>query len=91
MQKKQTELEFLCRQPDAAKKIQGIAASILRKNFRFVRQLEEMENRYKKLVERMTHVQDQLDALKIRLDRDTYCTQCKVVSPNPPKTNEKII
>lgn len=38
----------------------------------------------------MSHVHEQLDALKIRLDRDTYSTRYKVVSPNPPKTTASL-
>lgn len=90
LQKKQTELETLCRQPDAAKKIDEIAIGILRKNLRFVRQLEELEIRDKQLIERITHAADQLDAVKIRLDRDSYYTRYKVISPNPPKTNDSL-
>ena len=77
-QKKQLE-EFLqtLKKPEESKS----------KNLRFVRQLEEMENRDKELRERMSHAEKQLDSLKIRLDRDTYYTRYKVVSPNPPKTN----
>ena len=90
LQNKQNELDSLCSQADAVKKIDEITVGILRKNYRFVRQLEEMESRDKSLTERMSHVHEQLDALKIRLDRDTYSTRYKVVSPNPPKTTASL-
>ena len=90
LQKKQTELESLCSQPDAVKKIEEIAVGILRKNLRFVRQLEEMETCDKKLFEQMSHAEKQLDAVKIRLDRDTYSTRYKVVTANAAKTNDSL-
>ena len=90
LQKKQTKLESLCSQPDAVKKIQEIAIGILRKNSRFVRQMEAMESRDIQLKERMTHAAEQLDALKIRLDRDTSSTRYKVVTANAPKTNDSL-
>lgn len=90
LQKKQNELENLCCQPDAVKKIEEITIEILRKNLSFVRRFEQIDSRDKELTERMSHAREQLDALKIRLDFDKLNTRYKVVSPNPPKTNETI-
>ena len=39
----------------------------------------------------MRHAQDQLDALKIRLDRDSYYTRYKVVSPNDSATKDSVV
>ena len=78
LQKKQDELDSLCQKPDAAKKIQQIATGILRKNLRFVRQLEEVENRDKKIILRMNHSQDQMNALKNRLACDKVNTRYRV-------------
>ncbi len=47
LQNKQAELDSLCHQPDAAKKINKIAIGILRKNYKFVRQLKEIETALK--------------------------------------------
>ena len=80
LEQKQTELESLCRKSDAVKKIKEIAAGILRKNYKFVRRLEETENQAKKLAQRMNHAKKQLDALKIRLERDKPNTRYKVNS-----------
>lgn len=44
LEEKQTELDNLCQKPDSVKKIEVIASGILRKNYKFVRQLEEMKN-----------------------------------------------
>lgn len=69
------------------KKIEVIASGILRKNYRFVRQLEEMETRVKNLTQRMNHAKEQLDALKIRLDLDKLNTCYKVISSDNASTN----
>lgn len=52
--------------------------------------MEAMESRDIQLKERMTHAAEQLDALKIRLDRDTSSTRYKVVTANAPKTNDSL-
>ena len=78
LQNKQTELETLCRQPDSTKKIEEIATGILRKNLKFVRQLEEVEKREKEIILRMNHAKKQLDALKIQLTLDKPNTCYKV-------------
>ena len=91
LQNKQSELESLCQSHEAKKKTKEIAAGILRKNLRFVHQLEEMESRDKELRERISHAEKQLDALKIRLDRDTYYTRYKVITPENHPTNTSAI
>ena len=80
IEQKQTELESLYQKPDALKKIELIAAGILRKNYKFVRRLEEIETRVKNLAQRMNHTKEQLDALKIRLTLDKSNTFYKVNS-----------
>lgn len=70
-------------------KIDEIAVGILRKNLKIVRQLEKMESRDIQLKERINHAKEQLDVVKIHLDRDSYSTRYKVVSQNLSKTNEK--
>ena len=44
LQNRQLELENFCAQPDSLKKIQLIAAGIIRKNYKFVRSFEEVES-----------------------------------------------
>ena len=78
LQNKQTELEILCRQPDAAKKIDEIATGILRKNLRFVRQLEEVDKRDKEILLRLNHAQDQMRALEEQVARDKINTRYRV-------------
>jgi len=78
LQNKQAELETLCRQPNAAKKIEKIATSILRKNLRFVRQLEEVDKRDKEIILRLNHTKDQMNALEERVARDKINTHYRV-------------
>ena len=78
IEQKQAELESFCQKPDSLKKIELIAAGILRKNYKFVRRLEEMETRVKNLVQRMNHAKEQLNALKIQLTLDKPNTCYKV-------------
>ena len=60
------------------KKIDEIATGILRKNLRFVRQLEEVENRDKEILLRINHTQDQMKALEERIARDKVNTRYRV-------------
>ena len=78
LQNKQAELEALCYQPDVAKKIDEIATGILRKNLRFVRQLEKVENRDKEILLRINHTQDQMKALENRIALDKVNTRYRV-------------
>lgn len=78
LQNKQAELETLCRQPDAKKKIDEISMGILRKNFKFVRQLEEIESRFKQVIQRLNHAEEQMKALKARIARDKVNTRYRV-------------
>ncbi len=66
LQNRQIELENFCSQPDSLKKIQLIATGILRKNYKFVRQFEEVESNLKNLSQRIRHTKKQLDTLKIQ-------------------------
>ena len=78
LQNKQTELENLCRQNEATKKIEEIATGIIRKNYKFVRQLEEVENRAKELFESMNHTKEQMNALEERVTLDKINTRYRV-------------
>ena len=88
LQNKQSELETLCRQPDAAKKIEEIATGILRKNLIFVRQLEEIETRDKEIILRLNHAQDQIKALEERVARDKVSTRYRVTVSNKLTKNQ---
>ena len=78
LQNKQTELEKQCQEHEAARKIETIAAGILRKNYRFVRRLEEIETRAKELIPRMNHAKEQMNALGERISRDKINTRYRV-------------
>ena len=88
LQKKQSELETLCRQPDAKKKIDKIATGILRKNLRFVRQLEQIENRDKEIILRLNHSKEQMKALEERVARDKISTRYRVTSSDTLTNNQ---
>ena len=78
LQNKQSELEKQCQEHETARKIETIAAGILRKNYKFVRQLEEIEKRAKELIPRMNHAQEQMNALKERISCDKVNTRYRV-------------
>ena len=78
LQNKQSELKKQCQEHEAARKIETIAAGILRKNYKFVRQLEEIETRAKELIPRMNHAKEQMNALEERISRDKVSTRYRV-------------
>ena len=78
LQKKQSELDSLCMSHEAERKIEEIAAGILRNNYKFVRQLEEIETRAKELIPRINHVKEQMNALKERISHDKVNTRYRV-------------
>ena len=88
LQSKQTELETLCRQLDAAKKIELIATGILRKNLKFVRQLEEVDKHDKEIILRMNHTQDQMNVLEDRVARDKVNTRYRVTVSDTLTNNQ---
>ena len=88
LQNKQTELEDLCRQSAAAKKIEEIATGILRKNLRFVRKLEEVDKRDKEIIERMNHAKEQMKALENRIARDKVNTRYRVTVSDTLSNNK---
>ena len=79
-------MEQFCRKPESQEKIQEIASGILRKNFKFVRRLDETESRLKQLSQRTTHAKKQMDALKYQLSIDKRHTCYKVVSSDNSST-----
>ena len=86
LQNKEAELELLCQPHEATRKIEMIAAGILRKNLRFVRQIEEIEAREKEIITRINHADEQMKALKARIARDKinthYRVTCSDMLPN---------
>ena len=78
LQNKQSGLEKLCQEHEAARKIEMITAGILRKNYKFVRQLEEIETRIKELIPRINHAKEQMNALEKRIALDKVNTRYRV-------------
>ena len=88
LQNKQAELEKLCQEHEAARKIELIATGILRKNYKFVRQLEEIESRIKELIPRINHAKEQMNALEERVARDKVSTRYRVTISNTLTNNQ---
>ena len=81
------ELEHFCQKLDSQEKIQEIATAILRKNFKFVRKLEDVDTRLKQLSQRTKHAKKQMDALKSQLAIDNRRTCYKVVSSDNSRSS----
>ena len=88
LQNKQSELEKQCQEHEAARKIETIAAGILRKNYKFVRQLEEIETRTEELIPRMNHAKEQMNALEKRVARDKVNTRYRVTVSDTLTNNQ---
>lgn len=87
LQKKETELNSLCQPHEAQRKIEEIATGILRKNYKFVRQLEQIETHEKELIPRINHVKEQLNALEVRVARDKVGTRYRVTNSDNLSNN----
>ena len=82
LQNKQAELEKLYQEHEAARKIELIATGILRKNYKFIRQLEKIETRIKELIPRINHAKEQMNALEKRIALDKVNTCYRVTCSN---------
>ena len=87
LQQKQSELDSLCQTLEAQRKIEEIAAGILRKNYKFVLRLEEIETHEKELIPRIYHVKEQLKALEERVALDKVGTRYRVTKPDTLSNN----
>ena len=88
LQNRQSELEKLCQEHESARKIETIAAGILRKNYRFVRQLEEIETRAKELIPRMNHAKEQMKASEDQITFDKVNTRYRVTVSDTLTNNQ---
>ena len=88
LQNKQAELEKLCQEHEAARKIELIATGILRKNYKFVRQLEEIETRIKELIPHLNHSKEQMNALEERVARDKVSTRYRITCSKTLTNNQ---
>ncbi|MBQ4405154.1 MAG: hypothetical protein II857_12220 [Selenomonadaceae bacterium] len=73
-------MDALCQIPDSQNKIKVIATGILRKNYKFVHRLEEVETRAKQLAQRLNHSKEQMDILKLQLSNERHSTYYKISS-----------
>ena len=81
LDKQKTEFESTFNNPDAIKQIQLIAASILRKNFKFVHKSEEIETRLNQLSESLKHTKTQMDAMEVQLKSERRTTFYQILEP----------
>ncbi len=80
LDKQKSDFESTFNNPDSIKQIQLIAASILRKNFKFVRKTEEIKTRLKQLFENIEHTKKQVDTLQLQLNFEKRHTCYKILS-----------
>ena len=85
LENKNSELESFCQKLSSKDKIKFIAAGILRKNSKFVHQLEEIDSRCKNLSQLVKHANEQLKAVKLRVNFDKPNTHYRVI-PSPSST-----
>ena len=88
LQNKQAGLEKLCQDHEAARKIETIATGILRKNYKYVRQLEDIETQIKEVIPRMNHVKEQMNTLEERVARDEVNTRYRVTCSDTLTNNQ---
>lgn len=91
LDRKQTELELLCQKPASKEKIDLIASGILRKNYKFVCRLEEIESRAKQLVQKIRHAKDQVEILKFYLTHEKHDTSYRVAESVSQKSAASVI
>ena len=94
LENRQSELDSLCEKHDSQKQIQLIAAGILNKNLKFVRQLEDVENRRKDLLQQISHIESQLNSLRsLYSSRRGKCCCFTVLSPEklPDKSSVSLV
>ena len=76
------QLDSFCALPESKKKIDVIAAGILRKNFKFVQKFEELDNQLNHLSKRLKHTKEQMEILQSRLSTEKHTTYYRVTSSN---------
>ena len=91
LENQKSQLVSLCALPDSKKKIDVIAAGILRKNFYFVQKLEEVDTLLKQLSERLKHSKAQIEVLQSRLSTEKYTTYYKINLPISSKSAVSLI
>ena len=65
-----------------------IATGILRKNYKFIRQLEKIETRILELIPRINHAKEQMNALEKRIALDKVNTCYRVTCPDTLTNNQ---
>jgi hypothetical protein len=81
LDKQKATLDSICRQPQAVRQIQLIAAGILRKNQKFVVKVQDLNNHIQRISERIKHTKTQIDILELQLKLERHTTYYKVLEP----------
>ena len=81
LENQKSELETACNTPDALKQIQLIAAGILRKNYKFVEKVAEVDKKIKNISERLKHTKAQIDVVETQLKMERHTICYKVFEP----------
>ena len=94
LENKNSELESFCQKLDSQDKIKYIAAGILRKNSKFIHQLEEVDSRCKHLAQLVKHTNEQMKAVKLHVNFDkpnTFYKVTQISSSNDFTSNNSIV
>ena len=81
LDKQKSELETAYNTPDAIKQIQIISAGILRKNYKFVEKVTEVDKKLQNTSERLKHTKVQMDVVEMQLKMEHRTTFYKVFEP----------
>jgi hypothetical protein len=81
LEKGKTELEEICNSPESVRQIQLIAASILRKNHKFVEKVAETTKKIQDISARLKHTKTQMDVMEIQLKSERRTTFYQILEP----------
>ena len=81
LEKEKTELEEICNSPESVRQIQLIAASILRKNHKFVEKVSETTKKIQDISSRLKRTKTQMDVMEIQLKSERRTTFYQVLEP----------
>ena len=81
LEKEKTELEEICNSPESVRQIQLIAASILRKNHKFVEKVSETTKKIQEISARLKRTKTQMDVMEIQLKSERRTTFYQVLEP----------
>ena len=81
LENQKSELESACNAPEAIKQIQLIVAGILRKNYKFVEKVAEVDKKIKNISESLKHTKAQMEVVEMQLKMECRTTVYRVLEP----------